>query len=137
MYKKFIYLFLIICVSLGLSGCKAPKTVILFNNYPITKENLLSNASEFTVGKRIYYIFLTQNPLKTNLIRVRVLKKEGKDSFEPIKLVYSNDFRLNKDQVYYYNDYIVMNDSGDYTMVIYSRDELDKPLVIADFRVKK
>ena len=71
-----------------------------------------------------------------NIIRVRILKKEGKGTFGPVKLIYSNDFRLNKDQTYYYNDYIVINEAGDYTMAIYARDDLDNPLTTADFRVK-
>ncbi len=136
MYKKFISFILLICVSLGLSACQNEKAIILFNNNPITKETLLNNATEFTAGKRIYYIFITQKPLKTNLIRIRILKKAGKSAFVPVKLVYSNDFRLNKDQIYYYNDYIVINESGDYCMAIYARNALDKPLAIASFRVK-
>lgn len=137
MKKNFLVLLLITVFSLILTGCSYYRTLIIFNNVPITKENVLSNASDFTSGKRIYYLFLTEKKLKTDLIRVRVLKKEGKGNIkDPVAIVYSNDFRLNKAQVYYYNDYIVINDTGEYCMIIYSRYALDKPLAIADFRVK-
>lgn len=81
---------------------------------------------------------MTEKKLKTDLIRVRVLKKEGKGNIkEPTAVVYSNDFRLSKAQVYYYDDYIVINDTGEFCMIIYSRYALDKPLAFADFRVKE
>ena len=136
MYKKLVLFILVIVFCFGLCGCDRPKTIILFNNYPITKENLLTNASQFTAGKRFYYIFITEQKLDTNLIRVRVLKKDGKGKFGPVKLVYSNDFRLSKAQIYYYTDYLVLNETGDFTMYVYARYALDKPLITADFRVK-
>lgn len=119
-----------------LTACNKPQTIILFNSAPITKENFLTNATEFSVGKKIYYIFITEKPLKTDSIRIRILKRDEKVNFEITKSVYSNDFRLYKDQIYYYNDYIVMNDAGYYCMVIYAKNKMDRPLVTADFRVK-
>lgn len=118
------------------TACNKPKTLILFNNEPITKENLLSNSTQFVAGKKIHYLFITEKKLTSNLIRVRVLKKEGKVNIQPINVISSNDYRLNKDQLFYYSDYIVLNTAGDYCMVIYTLDALDKPLVMADFRVK-
>lgn len=137
MQKKIITLLFVMFFAISSTACSPPKTMILFNNEPITKETILSNASQFTAGKKIYYLFITEKHLDTNIIRVRVLKKDGKVKMQPIVLVYSNDFRMNKDQLFYYNDYIVINDAGDYCMVIYARDSLDKPLAVADFRVKK
>lgn len=133
---KKILIFLVLFFAFTLCGCVKPTTIILFNKEPITKENLLNNSSEFTVGKRIYYIFITEKPLETNEVRVRVLKKEEKADFEINKIAYSNDFRLNKDQVYYYNDYIVMHEAGYYCMAIYAKNNMQSPLAMADFRVK-
>ena len=121
---------------MGFCGCNKPKTIILFNTIPITKENLLSNSSEFVVGKRIYYIFITETPLKTELIRVRVLKRDEKANFAINKLAYSNDFKLYKDQVYYFNDYVVIHEAGYYCMAIYAKNNMKRPLAVADFRVK-
>lgn len=117
-------------------GCDRPKTIILFNKHPITKENFLNNSTEFPVGTKIYYLFITEKPLYTNIIRVRVLKRDEKAGNQPVKIVYSNDFRMFKDQLYYYNDYIVINDAGNYCMLIYSTTALDKPLAVADFKVR-
>lgn len=110
--------------------------MILFNKNPITKENFLNNSTEFPAGTRIYYLFITEKTLTSNIIRIRILKRDEKANNQPIKLVYSNDFRMFKDQLYYYNDYIVMNDPGNYCMLIYSTTALDKPLAVADFKVK-
>lgn len=136
MKRKQLFLVLFLFLTLFLTACHKPNTIILFNTAPITKENLLNNATEFVAGKRIYYIFISQKPLTSPYIRVRIIKRDEKARFDAVKIFYSNDFRLNKDQIYYYNDYIVMNEAGTYCMVIYSRDRLDMPLAVADFKVK-
>lgn len=136
MYRGFFTLLLILCLTLGLTACSNTKTLILFNNAPITKENLLNNPTEFTAGKKIYYIFITEQPLKTNSIRVRIFKRDDKANSSITNVVYSNDFRLYKNQIYYYTDYIVMNEAGCYCMTVYAKNKLDIPLAIADFKVK-
>lgn len=139
MNKKFICTILILLLTVTavtLSGCAKRTSMILFNQYPITKENLLTNSSEFVSGKRFYYIFITEKPLDSSFIRVRIWKREEKADFAPTKLVYSNDFKPYKDQVYYYNDYLVINDVGYYCMQIYATDLLTNPLAMADFKIK-
>lgn len=136
MYKKLFSFLLILCLFVGITACEKPKTIILFNKEPITKESLLDNSTEFVAGKRIYYIFITEKPLETNQIRVRILKKDEKANYQNTKMAYSNDFRLSKDQAYYYNDYIVINEAGYYCMTVYAKNNLERPLAIADFRVK-
>lgn len=135
--KKIVLLVLILCLSLGLCGCKRQSTMILFNQYPITKENILRNSTEFTAGKRFYYIVInTDKPFKTDGLRIRIYKKEAKANFAMSKVYYSNDFRFNKGEVYYYTDYLVIGEAGYYCMFVYSKGKLDRPLAIADFRVK-
>jgi len=137
MQKKVISLILFIGLAFALCGCSKQTSIILFNKFPITKDNLLHNSSEFVAGKRIYYIFITQKPLKTDMVRIMVLKRDEKANFEPGKIVYSNDFRLNKDQIYYYNDYIVIHEAGTYCMAVYNKNSMERPLMIGDFRVTK
>ena len=71
------------------------------------------------------------------MVRIMVLKRDEKANFEPGKIVYSNDFRLNKDQIYYYNDYIVIHEAGTYCMAVYNKNSMERPLMIGDFRVTK
>ncbi len=136
MHKKFLIIFIILFLLITTTSCNKPKTLVLFNKDPITKENLLNNTNDFIAQKRIYYLFITEKKLNTDSIRVRILKKDGKAVVQPISVVYSNDFRLKKDQIFYYNDYIIMNSPGEYCMLIYAKNALNKPLVMADFRVK-
>lgn len=132
-----LILFLLFVFStIAFSGCAKQTSMILFNQCPITKENLLSNSSEFVQGKRFYYIFITEKPLDSSLIRVRILKREEKADFAASKLVYSNDFKPSKDQVYYYTDYLVLHETGYYCMQVYSTDLLNSPLAVADFKIK-
>lgn len=136
MHKNFFILLLILYLAQGLTAYGKPETLIIFNSAPITKDNILNNSTEFTAGKRIYYIFITEKPLKTDFIRVRIFKRDEKAGFETINVIYSNNFRLRKDQVYYYNDHLVVNEPGYYCMTIYAGNKLDRPFAIADFRVK-
>lgn len=128
-----IFLGLSLCLF---SGCGKQKTIILFNKYPITKENLLNNATQFPVDKRIYYIFMTQKPLDTKMVRVKIYKRDEKANYHVTKLVLTVDSKLTKDQVYYYTDYIVMHDTGNYFMAVFAMNSMDKPLAVADFKVK-
>lgn len=137
MLKKILSTIILIGVCLTLCACKKQKAIILFNRYPITKETLLFNATEFVEGKKFYYIFMSQKPIKNDIIRVRVRKKDGKWAQETVKPVYSNDFRLNKDEVYYYTDYLVIHEAGEYSMWVYDRYNMTRPLAISDFRIKK
>jgi hypothetical protein len=119
-----------------LSACKKYQSMILFNSSPITKENVLNNSSEFIAGKRIYYLFITERPLKTDFVRVIILKRDEKANYEATKLVYSNDFRLNKAQTFYYTDYIILNEAGNYCMRVYAGNIMNNPLAIGDFKIK-
>lgn len=136
MAKKWLCLMLLLVCMFCSTACDKSKTLILFNNYPITKENLLNNSTEFKMDKRIYYIFLTDKPLDTKMVRIKIYKRDEKANFQVTKVVFANDFRLQKDQVYYYNDYIVMHEAGYYYMTIFPINNMKKPLAAADFRVK-
>lgn len=136
MFKKILSILIITLFALGLTACETPKTLLLFNDNPISKDNILQNSTQFKVGKRFYYIFMTEKQIETNFIRVRILKRDEKANYAPTKVVYCNDFRLNKDQIYYFTDYMVLNDTGYYYMMIYAMNRLDRPLATADFQVK-
>lgn len=136
MFKKILILFLLLFPIVFFTACHKPKTIILFNRYPITKETFLNNSTEFQQDKRIYYVFMTEKPLDSKMIRIKIYKRGEKADFHVTGLVFTADFRLNKDQVHYYNDYIVMHEAGYYYMAVFAMNSLDKPLATADFRVK-
>lgn len=123
-------------VTLGISGCKREKPIILFNRAPITKETVLDNGREFRADERIYYLFITAKPLKSPYIRIQIIKKDEKVEFWGTKIAYSNDYKLSKDQVYYYDDYVVLREKGHYFMLVFSKDNLDKPIAFSDFFVR-
>lgn len=134
--KLLISISLILLLSLGLSGCNKNAPIILFNREPITTENVLNNSKNFLIGERIYYLFITQKPLKSPYIRVQVIKKDEKVEFWGTKVVYSNDYKLSKDQVYYYDDYIVIGEKGHYFLLVFSKYNLEKPVAYSDFFVR-
>lgn len=135
MNKFKILIILIFFVCIITSGCKKSTTMILFNSNPITKETVLQNDVNFIVGQKIYYLFITEKQLPSTTIRVELRKKDEKTEFWGVKIVYGNDYRLYKDQLYYFNDYIVLHEAGHYYMLVYLRNNMDKPLAVADFYV--
>ena len=137
MRKKLIYILLLFVICIFLTACNKQKTIILLNNNPITKDNLLDNANLFSINKRIYYIFISQKPIKSEFIRVRVIKRDGEGGYKiPVTLLYSNDFRLKKEEVYYYTNYFVIHDPGEFFMSVYELNDLRRPLSTTNFRVK-
>lgn len=134
--NKAIIFTLLLCLSVFTSGYKKNAPIILFNSQPITSETLLNNSKEFEAGKRIYYIFITEKPFKGDFVRVQLLKKEEKTAIGGYKIISANDYRIQQDQVYYYDDYFVINERGCYVVQIFSLDKLDKPLARDYFFVK-
>jgi len=134
--NKSILFSLILLAFLAMTGCTNDKAVILFNHQPITKETILNNSKEFTLGRKVYYILLVKKPLQSDIIRVQILKQEDKADLGGVKIYYADDFRLYKDQVYYYNDYVVIREAGHYIMQIFSKDDMVHPLAISDFYVR-
>ena len=136
MKNKLIILIFIIFFTGVLTSCKKNAPIIIFNSKPITAETILNNSREFKLGQRIYYIFITEKPIKDEVIRVQLSKKDEKTSIMGYKIVNSNDYRVYQDQVYYYTDYIVPSDRGLYLMQIFSLKNLNEPLARDYFIVK-
>jgi len=133
--RSFIFIILAVMTLTCVSACTKTKGLILFNHAPIMKETLLKNSVDFAVGEKIYYIFMYQKQIPSTYVRIQIIKEEEKVGFWSRQPIYSTDHKLYKDQVYYFNDYIVMHESGHYMMAVYLRDNPYKPLANADFFV--
>src|SRR5574344_7444 len=133
--NKLIFCLLILGISLFLTSC-GEKSVILFNKYPISKDNILNNCRYFEQGENIYYVAMIPRKIRSPYLRIQIIKKETKTEFWGYKIFYSKDVRVMKDQVYYYTDYIVIHTAGYYFMQVFEKDNLDKPIARADFWVR-
>jgi len=51
------------------------------------------------------------------------------------KPFWSGDYKLMKDEVYYYTNYVVIHSKGKYLMQVFPIDRLEKPLAFAFFVV--
>lgn len=132
--NKILTVLLIAITCLTLTGCKIKeKSLILFNHYPITSDNVLDNSTLFKTDERIYFVYMTKKNLTTDDIRIKIFKKSEIAGYGA--MVYSNDFRLKKGEINYFTDYIVMHSAGEYRMHVYKKDYLWKPDAIADFKV--
>lgn len=124
----------LLATGLILTGCgKKNQSIILFNRYPITSDNVLNNSTMFKTDERIYFVYMTKKNLKTEDIRIKIFKRSENAGYGA--MVYSNDFRLKKGEINYFTDYIVMHSAGEYHMHVYKKDYLWKPDAIADFKV--
>lgn len=135
MFKKIFYIGLILIFSFTLTACDKKKAIILLNKDQITKQTILNNDVIFQEKRKVHYIFISQKPIESKYIRVRIMKMADKANYYRTSLVFADDYRLKKDEIYYYDDYFVLETPGYYSIIVYDRDYLKKPLAKADFQI--
>lgn len=132
--KKFLLLSLSLFVILGLTAC-TPKASILFNRHPITKNNVMDYSSVFQKGTRIYYLILMPEKQYSRYLNIQIIKK-GSAEYLGYSLYMTRSVRLKDEDEKYFTDYIVINETGNYIMKVYSKDKPTTPLTQAEFYVK-
>lgn len=132
--KKFLLLSLSLFILLGLTAC-TPKASILFNRHPITKNNVMDYSSVFQKGTRIYYLILMPKKQYSRYLNIQIIKK-GSAEYLGYSLYMTCSVRLKDEEEKYFTDYIVINESGNYIMKVYSKDKPTVPLTQAEFYVK-
>ena len=115
--KKLLILFLLCIFSL--CACKYDRGIILFNTQPITRDNVLYNSKTFSVGERVYYLFIAPVKMRNDYIRVQIFKMIDKAPWGGNEVRRTKDFRLMKDERYYHSDYFVLHEKGRYVMQVF------------------
>ena len=128
---------LFLLILLFLSGCaKHEHGLILFNSVPITQNNIVHDQKSFRADSRIYYIFIAPKKLTNDLIRVQVSKMTDKAPLGGYEVIRTNDYRLMRDERYYYTNSYTFYEKGRYLMQVFSHDDFVRPLAYNDFYVK-
>lgn len=117
------------------SAC-SDKAGILFNNNPITEENVLDNSVKFMTGQRIYYLIFVPKKVRSRYLYIQVVKKDNDYGRLGYDLYWSRNVRLKDEEVNYFIDYVVINQKGFYIMQVYSKDNPTKRLTAAEFYVQ-
>jgi len=132
---KIFFIFFLLCLCL--CGCKKKEEAgILFNKEPITKANVMHASRTFDAGQKIYYLFYTPEKLTTEFIRVQVFKAADNTPVGGYSIVLARDYRVMKQNMYYYYNYIVLHNPGKYVMQIFQIDNFSIPLAWNYFYVK-
>lgn len=134
--KKLIYLFSIVLILVTASACTRDKAGILFNKQPITEKNIYDYSTIFPRGSRIYYVILMPQKVESRYMYIQVVKKDNDYGRLGYKLVQTRNIRLKDEEVHYFTDYLVLNESGYYFMKVYSKDKPQKVLAAAEFYVR-
>lgn len=134
--KKIILCFLMLFVMTVFSACSRDKAAILFNREKITAQNVMNYSSVFSSNQRIYYLILIPKKIKTRTIEIHVIKKDNDYMRLGYNLYWSYSAYLKDDQMYYYDDYVVISEPGAYVMRVYSKDNPTKTLCMSQFFVK-
>lgn len=134
--KRFI-ISLIIFIMLGtiLSGCSTDKPSVIFNQRPITAQNVTDMSSVFAPNTRIYYLILMPKPQYSRFLDIKIIKK-GSNDYLGYQLFMTQTIRLKDEEQKYYTDYIVINEKGTYIFKVFSRDNPSEVLAQAQFYVK-
>lgn len=132
--KKLISL--LVLIMLLCAGCTSTdKPAILFNRHPISEQNVYDYSVIFPVGARIYYLVLVPKKIQSRYIYIQVIKKDNSYGRLGYNLIWTKDVRLKDEEVNYFTDYLVLNEKGFYIMKVYSKDNPQKVLTSAEFRV--
>lgn len=134
---KWIKIGLIVSViGVLLSACAYDRGLVLFNSEPITKQNMLNDKKTFSVGTRVYYLFLAPERMDNEFIRVQIFKMTDKAPWGGNEVVRTKDYRLMKDERYYHTDYFVLHEKGRYVLQVFSHEDFQHPLALNDFYVQ-
>ena len=78
MKKYFISgIFFVLFCMLCMCGCSATdKPAVIFNQRPITTQNVTDMSSVFAPNTRIYYLILMRKPQYSRLLDIKIIKKE-------------------------------------------------------------
>lgn len=135
--KKIILFFTALILLATTTACTGDKPAILFNKNPITKENIMDYSSVFKPNVRIYYLVLMPKKVHSRFIYIQIIKKDNDMERLGYKLYWANTVRLKDEQMFYYDDYIVINEPGAYVMKVYSKDRPQEPMTMAQFFVRE
>lgn len=135
--KKITLIFLLCLTLFTATACTRDKAGILFNTKPITEKNIYDYSTNFPVGSRIYYVILMPKKVESRYIYIQVVKKNNDYGRLGYKLMQTRNIRLKDEEVNYFTDYLVLNESGYYFMKVYSKDRPQKVLAAAEFYVAK
>ncbi len=135
--KKFLIFAISIILTMFTCACNKERSHILFNNHPFTKDTIFSGSNIFKPGDRVYYLITLPTPVETRRLYIQIVKVDG-DTDERLgyNLVWAKRIKLKDEQIYYYTDYVVFNQTGVYLMKVYSRDNPTKILTTSQFYVK-
>lgn len=133
--RKFIVLLTALFVMFFTTACNSDRPGILFNKYPITEETVMGCGNVFKPNTRIYYLVILPEKIHSRYIYLQIIKK-GSAGRLGYKIYYGKTLRLKNEQIYYYDDYIVISETGEYAMQIFSKDNPQKVLATGEFLVK-
>ena len=135
--KKFLIFAISIILTMFTCACNSEQSLILFNKHPFTPETITSGGNIFKPGDRVYYLITLPKPVETRKLFIQVVKIGGyKDERLGYDLVWAKRVKLKDEQIYYFTDYVVFNQTGAYLMKVYSRDNPTKILTSSQFYVK-
>lgn len=125
---------MVFCIFLN--GCTlSDKPSVIFNQRPITTQNVTDMSSVFAPNTRIYYLILMPKVQNSRFLDIKIIKK-GSAEYLGYSLFMTQTIRLKDEEQKYYTDYIVINEKGAYIFKVFSRDNPSKVLTQAEFYVK-
>ena len=133
--KRLFLIIVTLLVMVFTCACDNSESYIIFNKHPFTSETMTSSTNIFAPGERIYYLVTTPQPVESKRLLIQVYKMGDKERLG-YDLVWGKQVKIRDEQVYYYTDYIVLNERGAYVMNAYSKDNPTQLLSSNEFYIK-
>ena len=110
---------------------------VIFNDVPFSPATAGNYKKSFLRGEPIYWLFMSKKKIEASFLGIQVVSAAHKSGFMTITgIVYSHDYRVNRDNPFYYTDYFVIHSPGHYYLQVFDKNQRIKPLAVGDFYVK-
>lgn len=122
------------CYAIEWPFTKREKPLILFNKNPINPDNVAEFCDTFNRHEKIYYLITIPEKNHSRFFYIQIIKL-GKYERLGYELVWGDLIRLKDENQYYYTDYIVLGEEGNYVIKVYSKDNPKKVYAMSQFWV--
>lgn len=126
MIKKFLNIFLICLIFIGLCGCKDTTPRIFLSTKPIMRETFIP-MEEFKKNDTINFVLISPKGFKSETVRMTLIKKNGLSPIYGDTLALGKDFNVEHDN--YLTGAFTVYTGGRYELRFYDSDGTKKKTV--------
>lgn len=119
-----------------LVSCNREKPALFLGAEKLMPANfsLDKTAKNFDSGHKIYFLFYYPKPFKTDVIRMQILQLTVIMPIDAFSLAMAKDIEIDINDKFVTDNFVIHNE-GTYLLRIFTKDNLDVPVIQQEFTV--